>query len=311
MAKIEQTQLQQMNYCIEEDEIDLRELFAIIKKYTKQIFAFVFIVTLIVVIILILTPNSYKSEVILAPQGKQKSVGGGLASLAAFAGVNIGGGSDGMDPFTLMETTLKDPVFLNQVIKKYSLIDKLTHLKHLVYPFGLTFENKIDDLKDKSLDEKLYIIRKKLEEDILSISSDKKTNLITLSATCKDRFLSKELVDIFLKEITSYRKLKDMKDIERQIHYYKKELAQTTDVSLKEQLSKSLSGLMQKRVFSHANEYYFVSKITDPRVPYIKEKVKPKRGLIVVVAFITSFILAIFGVFFWEFIKNGKEDEKK
>lgn len=40
-----------------------------------------------------------------------------------------------------------------------------------------------------------------------------------------------------------------MKEIDKQIIYYNKELANTYDVSLKEQLSKSLSSLMQKKVF--------------------------------------------------------------
>jgi capsular polysaccharide biosynthesis protein len=67
---------------------------------------------------------------------------------------------------------------------------------------------------------------------------------------------------------------------------------------------------MQKRVFSQANDYYFVSKLVDSRVAYIKEKTKPKRALILVVSFVTSIILGIFMVFFYEFIKGNKKDEK-
>ena len=37
---------------------------------------------------------------------------------------------------------------------------------------------------------------------------------------------------------------------------------------------------------------------------------KPKKKLIVVVAFVTGFILSIFLVFFIEFIKNGKNEEE-
>jgi uncharacterized protein involved in exopolysaccharide biosynthesis len=101
-----------------------------------------------------------------------------------------------------------------------------------------------------------------------------------------------------------------MKEIEKQITYYQKELSSTYDVSLKEQLSKSISSLMQKRVFSQANDYYFVSKLVDSRVAYIKEKTKPKRALILVVSLVTSIILGIFMVFFYEFIKGNKKDEK-
>ena len=106
-------------------------------------------------------------------------------------------------------------------------------------------------------------------------------------------------------------KFQDMKEIDKQIEYYNKELSSTYDVSLKEQLSKSLSVLMQKRVFSLANDYYFVSKLTDSRVAYIKEKTKPKRALILVVSMVTSLIFGIFMAFFLEFIRNNKNEEKK
>ena len=48
--------------------------------------------------------------------------------------------------------------------------------------------------------------------------------------------------------------------------------------------------------------------ITDPYIPDVKDKAKPKRALIVIVAFITSFILAIFLVFFIEFVRGSKEE---
>jgi uncharacterized protein involved in exopolysaccharide biosynthesis len=38
--------------------------------------------------------------------------------------------------------------------------------------------------------------------------------------------------------------------------------------------------------------------------------IKPKKKLIVVVAFVTAFILSVFLVFFMEFIKGFKEEEK-
>jgi uncharacterized protein involved in exopolysaccharide biosynthesis len=291
--------------CIEEDEIDLKELFETILKYKKQIATFVFVITFITLIDVILMPNSYKSSVVLAPQGSQKSVGGGLASLAAMAAVSIGGGDSG-DPYVVLNTILDDNDFHSKVIQKYDLLEKLYKPKNLVYPFGLSF-NKDEDIPE-NIDEAIFEATKKIKE-ILSLSQDKKSSMITLSATFYDRFLAKELVDIYLKELIEKVKKNDLEEIKKQIFYYKKELSSTSDISLKEQLSKSISALTQKVVFSNANEYYFVKKVTEPQVAYIKDKAKPKRALILVVAFITSLILAIFGVFFYEFIKNS--DDKK
>jgi len=292
---------------IEEDEIDLKELFATIMRYKKKIALFVVVITTLTLFYVITLPNVYQSQTILAPQKSSKSMGGGLSSLAAMAGVSLGGGGDGKDPYMLLSTTLEDALFNNGVIQKYDLVDRLNNPKNLVYAFGINFSDEDNDEK-VSKEEAVYNARKKLKK-IVSISDDKKTGLIVLKAQHIDRFLAKELVDIYLNELVKTIKLKDMKEIENQIKYYKKELAQTYDVSLKEQLSKSLSALMQKRVFSLANDYYFVSKLTEARVAYVKEKVKPKRALILIVSMITSLILAIFLVFFIEFLKS--EDEQK
>lgn len=296
---------------IEEDEIDLKELFATIFKYKFKIVLFTIFVVSLTLLYVLSIPNSYKSSVILAPQGEsQSSSMGGLSSLAGLAGVSLGGGN-GKDPFTMMETVLKDYEFNAYVIKKYNLSQKLNNPENLVFALGIdSLYSKSEINKEKSEEDTIYDSYKTLM-GILSISSDKKSSLISLSAEYIDRFLVKELVDIYLKEMIEKIKIKDMKEIEKQILYYQKELSSTYDVSLKEQLSKSISELMQKKVFSQANDYYFVSKIVDSRVAHIKEKSKPKRALILVVSFVTSIILGIFLVFFMEFIKGNKKDEKK
>ncbi|MGP2657669.1 Wzz/FepE/Etk N-terminal domain-containing protein [Malaciobacter sp. WC5094] len=300
---------------IEEDEIDLKELFNTILKYKYKILFFVFIVTAITFIYVLNIPNSYKSSVVLSPQSEQKSVGGGLSSLASLAGVSLGGASS-KDPAVMMQTVLGDYSFNEMMIEKYKLTSKLESQKNLVFALGLDtvyniFNSKDDNTEDKrSKEEKVYSTINTLNS-VLSISSDKKSGLITLSAELQDRYLAKELVDIYLKEIVHKVRTSDMKEIDEQIKYYNKELSSTYDVSLKEQLSKSLSGLYQKKVFSQANDYYFVSKVVDSRVSYIKEKSKPKRALILVVSFVTSFILGIFLVFFYEFIRSEKTDEVK
>jgi len=295
---------------LEEDEIDLKELFKTIWKYRYKIALFTFGVVLATLVYVLSIPNSYKSEVVLVPQGEDKAMAGGLASLASLAGVNIGGGS-GKDPFTMMETTLlKDYEFNKTIIEKYNLIEKIQNPQNLVFALGFDgFYFSSDTKEIKNLDEAIYSVNQKLNK-ILSISEDKKTGLITLKAEFTDRFFAKELVDIYLKEMIEKIKYQDMKEIDKQIEYYTKELSATYDVSLKEQLSKSLSALMQKRVFSLANDYYFVSKITDSRVAYIKEKTKPKRALILVVSAVTSLILGIFMAFFWEFIRSNKDDKQ-
>jgi len=299
---------------IEEDEIDLKELFATIWNNKFKIAIFTFIVTSLTIIYTISIPNSYKSEVILAPQNQSKSsIGGGLSALAGLAGVSLGGGA-GMDAFSSLNTILQDNAFNKMVIEKYHLIDKLdskNQYKNLVFALGYSgiydfFHSKEDKKEEKDYNEKLFDTIKNIKE-IVSLSSDKKSGAISLSVTLQDRFLAKQILDIYLKESTSYLRKLDMIDVDKKLKYYKKELANSYDIELKTQLSSLISSLVQKKVLSQASEFYIVRKMVEPQVAFIKDKTKPKRGLIVIVSFITSIILGIFMIFFLEFIKGTKE----
>ena len=84
-----------------DDEIDLRELFAVIWQGKWLIIAITAVFAIGAVIFAIEQPNIYKSEALLAPTSEEQGGGlSGLASqfggLASLAGVNLGskGGTD-------------------------------------------------------------------------------------------------------------------------------------------------------------------------------------------------------------------------
>lgn len=294
---------------VSEDEIDLKEIFQTILKYKKKIAIFIFIVFTCTLIFVISIPNTYSSSITLSEQSQSKSVSSSFSSLASLAGVTLPSDSK-TNSFTLMQTLLKDSVFNEYMIKKYDLVKKINDQKELVFAFNFSFfydlfHSKSDE--KMSIDEQIFQTSKLLLK-IISVSKDEKTSLITLSVKLNDRFLAKKLVDIYLFELVQKLKSQDIKQIDKQIIYYQKELAQTQDISLKEQLSKSLSALFQKKVFSQANEFYLLSKVTDSSVPYIKDKVAPRRSLILAASLVTSLILGVFLSLFYEFIKNEKQE---
>ena len=307
-----------MSQEILEDEIDLRELFNTINKNRVKIFILTLIITSLAVIYALSIPNSYKSQTILVPQTEAKPSLGGLSALAGMAGVDLGG-SGQIDAATSFETILKDYSFEQYMIEKYNLIDKFT-LKQENLVFALSFdgfynmfhfESSEDSVNEDSvnIEEKTYSTYQKILTT-LSISTDKKSGLITLSAESIDKFLSKELVEIYLVELTNYLRKTEMQNVDKQIKFYKNEFNNIADISIKTQLGNLAAGLLQKKVLAEANEYYNVKQLTKPQVAYIRDKTKPKRSLIVIVSFITSIILGIFAVFFLEFIRSEDIDKK-
>jgi len=297
--------------CIEEDEIDLRELFATIWKHKIFIAVFVFIVTSLTIFYVLSKPNEYKVYTVLAPQEQSKSVNlGGLGALASMAGVNIGGGS-GVTPDVAFEQLLNDYAFMKEFIIKRGLIKKLkSNELEKDYVFAFNYDGIYELLKsDKKSDEINFY------EDIykpfvkrFNISTDKKTGLITISYIHPSRHFAYDILVAFLEDGTKFLVNKNLQDINAQIKKYQKELENTNNIELKSELAKLISSLIKQKVYINSSKYYKVKVVTDPYIPDVKDKAKPKRGLIVIVAFVTSFILAIFLVFFIEFIKNSKEE---
>ena len=314
------------NICIntapqfEEDEIDLRELFATIKRHKLKLFFTSLFITSLALVYAIITPNSYTSKSILMPKDQKKSsLGGGAAALASMAGISLGGGG-GLDVTSMFKNLLEDYPFNKMVIQKYNLTKRLSDegiSKNYVYVLnGKDMASDLKNLfssktkKEKNKDEITFDTYKKLK-NMISISSDKKSGAITISATSKDRFLTKELVNIYLQEMSNYMRRLDLKEINEQESYYKNELKRAESIEVKQNLAKLLSNLTNKKVLSQAGEYYMIKQITKPEVAFIKDKTKPKRALIIIVAFITSIIFGIFMIFFGEFLKGDELEEKK
>ncbi len=306
---------------IEEDEIDLRELFSTIWGNKWKIIFLSILITSLALIYALTKPNSYESNTILILKEQSKpSLGGGAAALASMAGISIGGGGSSIDVGALFKNLINDYAFNRTVIARYNLVQKLSDEAmedKKVYVLNgrqmhrdiATFLGSKKEKEKKDQEALLFNTFKKIK-GIISISTDKESGAITLSATLEDRFLAKELVNIYLKEMSNYIKRLDLKETDEQMQYYESELANTTSLDLKSNLTELISTLVKKKVLSQAGEFYMVKQLTKPEVAYIKDKTKPKRALIIVVAFITSLILGIFMVFFGEFLKNNKEDEE-
>ena len=297
------------NACIEEDEIDLRELFATIWKHKLFIAVFTFIVTSLAIVYALSKPNEYKVYTLLAPQEASKGMNlGGLGALASMAGVNVGGGS-GVTPDIAFTTLLNDYAFMKNFILKNQLDKKLsdaTMEQEYVFALGYNGIYKLFHSNEKNNNkDQTFTYYKELKSN-LQVSTDKKTSLITVAYTSASRRLAKEILTAFLRDATQELVRRNLRDINAKVEKYKQELQKTNNLELKSELAKLISSLIKQKVYINASKYYKVKVVTDPYIPDVKDKAKPKRALIVIVAFITSIIMGIFFVFFLEFIRKEK-----
>lgn len=293
------------------DELDLRKIIKIIFKYKYFISIFVLISTILAIIYGISKPNEYKVYTVLVPQGVSKSSNfRRLASFASFSGMNIKEGI--VTPDIAFKALINDYDFMKKfIISKH--IDKKLFNNNLEKDYVFVFHGKkiYDFLKNhKKINKRkinffLSVYRPMAQR--FNISMDEETGIITMSFTHPSRHFAYYVLTSFLEDGSAYLANKDIQEINTQIDKYQKELQKTDNIELKSMLAKLISSLIKQKVYINSSKYYNVKIITDPYIPDKNDKVKPKRGLIVIISFIISFGMAIILVFLIEFIKKIKK----
>ena len=305
---------QENNNIIQEDEIDLRELARTIAKHKKKLLVFAFLTTFLTILFTLSRPNIYSSQVVLISQDQSQSPTGGLSALAGMAGVDLGI-NNSLSADQAYQLYLNDYQWMRNFLLQTKLVDEINKKDaDQRYHFALGYDSiyklthkSADSTSDEDKEKLLFDTYQKVTKT-LSIASDKKTSAITISYNDPDPVLAQHIVSEFLRYASTSLRKNDFSDIDKKLSYYNIELQKTNDLALKTQLSQSMSGLIQKKVLAQASDYYNVKIITPASVAYEKDKVGPKRGLIVVVSFITSLILGIFGIFFLEFIRKEESE---
>jgi uncharacterized protein involved in exopolysaccharide biosynthesis len=199
-----------------EDEIDLRELFSVLwaSRILLVIVSLAFTATS--VIYALVTPNQYQATALLAP-AQQNS--GGLSSalsqfggLASLAGIDIGGNQDGETRIAL--EVMQSRSFIEQFIKQSGIMVEVMAAKSW---------NKDD--KRLIIDDELYDVRSrkwtrrppwgrdviptlweayKVFSEILQVSEDKKTGLVSVSIEYYSPYLAKQWVENYIMATNLY-----------------------------------------------------------------------------------------------------------
>ncbi len=278
---------------IYEDEIDLLELAAAVWKRKLYIIGFVFLVSAAAVIYSLSLDNVYESAAILKPteQTATSSSLGGLGALAGFAGINI---SSGGSVFADINVLLNNRKFVADFVKKNNLASRLVD------------EQAFFETSKFKQNEKYYLYR--MVKPKITVSQDKPTTYIAVVVRDENAALANEMLSLLLKEISLTLKTKHMENIDKRIDNYKLEIDKATDMILKHKLSELVSNLIQSKVLANADEYYGFSIIAEPSLPDSKEKAGPYRARMCIIAFFSSFILAVCAVLFIELIKRNRKN---
>ena len=301
---------------IQEDEIDLRELWQTILEGKIIIASIVLVIVSFAFIYALKLPNVYESKTVLIPTEDKAAGGlGGLGGLAAMAGVSLGGGGSSMTPDVAFNSLLDNYTFMRKFVINNAIVEHYSSSEvdeNYVFALGYRgvydfFNSKSDDTNDKVIDydgavfNTINSIKGKL-----SITSCK-SGLIEVSFSDSDRSYPPKIITAFLKDASEHLVNNNLKNLNVRLKYFEEELFRIDSFELRKSLSEIVSSILEEKIMMQSKEYYQCDVLSVASESYIKAKTKPKRALILVVSFVTSIILGIFLVFLLQFIKSTRD----
>jgi uncharacterized protein involved in exopolysaccharide biosynthesis len=288
-----------------DDEIDLRELFAVIWRGKWIIIATTFVFAVASVFYALSLPNIYKSEALLAPAAEQKSGGlpGELGGLAALAGVTIGGAGE-VDKTTLAIEIMQSREFVGRFIQKYDILVPLFAAKEwqadtneLIIDntvFDVASQTWVRDVKPPLKSEPSMQEAHKFFMEVFSVTTEKTSGLVVVAVEHQSPYIAKQWVNALVQDINDEMRRRDMQEAQKSIAYLSKQINETSLSEIRTTLFSLIEEQTKTLMLASVRDEYAFQTIDPAIIPEMK--FSPQRALIVAVATVLAGMLAVFGV---------------
>ncbi|AQS38863.1 chain length determinant protein [Shewanella psychrophila] len=299
-----------------DDEIDLRELFAVIWQGKWLIIAITAVFAIGSVIYAVNQPNIYKSEALLAPASEEQ--GGGLSALAgqfgglaSMAGINLGGGG-GVDKTQMAIEVMKSRQFTSQFITRHNIlpdlmaVDKwnmsdntITYNEELYSPETKTWLRKVKaPFKPEPSMQEAY----KVFVKAISVDSVKETGMVTVTVEHLSPAVAQQWAIWLIEDINQAMKERDVTEATRSSEFLTKQIALTNVADIRTILYQLIEEQTKTIMFAEVRDEYVFKTIDPALVP--EAKAGPKRALICVLGTLLGGMLAVMLVLIRHFVKK-------
>lgn len=301
---------------VQDEEIDLRELFSVIWRGKWLIIAITAIFTIGAVVFAIMQPNIYKSEALLAPASEEQ--GGGLSALASqfgglasLAGVNLSS-KKGVDKTELAIEVLKSRHFISEFILKHDIMADLMAAKKwdresdkIIYDeddYLVETNTWIRDVKAPFKPKPSMQEAYKVFSKMIAVNSAKDTGMVTISIEHVSPTIARQWVTWLIQDINKVMKERDVAEAQRSTAFLNRQIALTNVADIKTVLYKLIEEQAKTIMFAEVRDEY-VFKTIDPALAP-EEKAKPKRVLIGILGLILGGMLGFILVLIRHFSKK-------
>jgi len=293
------------------DHVDFRELIGDLWAGKWLISSTTIGVAVIAVIVVLLMPNIYRAEALLAPNGRENT--GGLSALAAqygglasLAGINIGAGSTDNTDRGL--EILKSRKFITEFIDRHDLLVDLIAADDWDIETGdLIIDPDEFDVRSGEWVRDVRPPKKtipSLQEaygdfmGILSVSQDKNTGFVTIAIEHVSPTVAKQWVDRLIDDLNSSIMRQDVAEAEQAINYLNEQIESTSLADLQNVFFGLIEEQTKTIMLAKVTDEYLLKTLDPAVVP--EEKTKPRRGLLTALGgafgFFIGVILTLLGI---------------
>ena len=299
-----------------DDEIDLRELFAVLWAGKLKIIVITAIFAVASVIYALSVPNQYKATALLAPA---QSDGGGLSGalgqlggLASLAGVSLGGGESG------------EAQIAQEIMKSWSYIEGFIADNNIAVEVYAA-EGWSKGSNELQIDDDLYDTETKtwsVENDTtgevgppsswklfesfserLTVSEDKKSGLVSVSIEYYSPQIAKQWVDLYVQSVNRFMQQRQVDKVTRNINYLQEQIEKTSIAQMQEVFYTIIEEQTKNKMLAEASPEYAFVAVGPSMVPELKSK--PKRALICILGTLLGGMLSVLMVLIMHYAKKS------
>lgn len=299
-----------------DDDIDLSEVFNVLWDKIFYVGAITSIFSLVSIIVALMMPNIYQSKATLmaVEQSGMSGMVGKYSGMASLAGISLESKSDSKDQEAIARIKSFE-FFSNNFLPNIKLENLMAVKKWTQASNTLTYDKSDFNSESRQWVRKAKPPRSKIptsqeafEEfiEIMSVSKDKKTLLVTLSVKHKSPFIAQQWVEIMIEQIDQVMRDQDRRTATKSIEYLNS-IAPTVNY---EDIKKALSALQQEQMkrlmMVEANDNYIFKVLDSPIAPELKSQ--PKRSLIVILGTILGMMLSALGVLVFHYTRKSSNN---
>jgi uncharacterized protein involved in exopolysaccharide biosynthesis len=301
-----------------DDEIDLKELFAVLWEGKLLISAITGIAAAISVMVALSVPNIYTATALLAPA---ESSGGGLSGLmkqygglASLAGVSLPGGEGGSRAQLGMEL-MKSRAFIGNFVERHDLLPELMAVESwdqasgdVIYDaevYDAVAKTWVRDVAPPTLPQPSAQEAHKAFTAILGISEDKQTGYVSVSIEHQSPVIAAQWVSWLVQDVNAAVKAQDVDEATNSIEYLKQQVSKTSLADLQAVFFELIQSQTETVMLAQVRPEYVFKTIDPAVVP--EEKSKPSRALICVLGTFLGGMLGIFIVLIRRYTRSGAD----